>query len=366
VNNNRKPNITYLLGAGASYNAIPIVDEFPACYDYLSDAYLKLLSDKLSTVEESAAIIYALSEKFSEFNKLIKNTEQFSSIDTYAKMLSLNGNSNELHKYKSLLNTFFLLWQSNYFIKPKNRSLINNFNWDFIDRRFISLFANFLVNKNGKVIMPENLKLITWNYDFQIELALQKMSNKKISLINILNEFKCYPSINKSVKNPSVVHLNGISGLAKFEFESNDTLHNHYNLLENSNEKDFFLDIIQFFNTEKDYNFFDTLSFAWESNDNPITKESLNHAKSIMSQTDYLVIIGYSFPLFNREIDIDVFSKLKQHSIVYYQDINADINYLNEITGISKNRIKIVNDVKNFVIPFEYYKPAKKDFTDYL
>lgn len=42
----------------------------------------------------------------------------------------------------------------------------------------------------------------------------------------------------------------------------------------------------------------------------------------VMFDTNVLVIIGYTFPFFNREIDRRILSKLKPYAKIYIQDLN--------------------------------------------
>ena len=96
------------------------------------------------------------------------------------------------------------------------------------------------------------------------------------------------------------------------------------------------------------------INFAWES-DNPASQEALEEARKIFSKTDILVIIGYSFPTFNRSVDKDLFKLLPKHCMIYYQ---APENVVGELIEKFKAICKVgnVHPVKNtdqFHIPFE-------------
>ncbi len=52
------------------------------------------------------------------------------------------------------------------------------------------------------------------------------------------------------------------------------------------------------------------LSFAWEKNGSKDTVEFLDNAERSVIGTQVLVIVGYSFPFFNREIDRRMLSKM--------------------------------------------------------
>jgi len=60
------------------------------------------------------------------------------------------------------------------------------------------------------------------------------------------------------------------------------------------------------------------LSFAFDSSEP--SEKILNRVDKIIAQTDALVIIGYTFPFFNREIDRRMLQNLKPEAKVYIQD----------------------------------------------
>jgi hypothetical protein len=72
------------------------------------------------------------------------------------------------------------------------------------------------------------------------------------------------------------------------------------------------------------------LSFAWGNTDNTekelFTSNRLKKAQNIAQETDILVIIGYSFPYFNREVDKEIFKSILQRNSlqkIYCQDPSA-------------------------------------------
>ena len=60
------------------------------------------------------------------------------------------------------------------------------------------------------------------------------------------------------------------------------------------------------------------LSFAFDSSEP--SEKIFNRVDKIISQTDALVIIGYTFPFFNREIDRQILKNLKPNAKIYIQD----------------------------------------------
>ena len=67
-------------------------------------------------------------------------------------------------------------------------------------------------------------------------------------------------------------------------------------------------------------------NYAWESKVNnhefqsPLVQTAILNAEKIAEMTDILVVIGYTFPLFNRTIDNALISKMKHLTKVYIQD----------------------------------------------
>lgn len=73
----------------------------------------------------------------------------------------------------------------------------------------------------------------------------------------------------------------------------------------------------------KDPNVKPLLSFAWESDIDTETS-IMTHALNRTKDTDILVVIGYSFPYFNREIDGKIIDNMKRLRKVYIQDPKSE------------------------------------------
>src|SRR5690606_32094748 len=95
------------------------------------------------------------------------------------------------------------------------------------------------------------------------------------------------------------------------------------------------------------------LNFAWERNE--IQKHAISLAKHILENTDELIIIGYSFPNFNRSVDIDVLYDFHGNSIKI-QCIEKDFGGLKQslidIFGEDiSSKIHFHDDLSQFYIP---------------
>jgi len=101
-------NITYLLGAGASFNSCPILKELGEkmvlmARNYLGDSAIDFPNRSISQ-EDDENLIWNIGY----FGmKAIK----YGTIDTYAKKLQLNNSRNELNELKLAVSVFFTIWQ---------------------------------------------------------------------------------------------------------------------------------------------------------------------------------------------------------------------------------------------------------------
>jgi D-ribose pyranose/furanose isomerase RbsD len=76
--------------------------------------------------------------------------------------------------------------------------------------------------------------------------------------------------------------------------------------------------------------------FSWENNIDH--QQAIDSAISKLGNTEILVIIGYSFPFFNREIDLKIFNGLRNLKKVYYQVKDANKEILVERFGFNNVR----------------------------
>lgn len=93
------------------------------------------------------------------------------------------------------------------------------------------------------------------------------------------------------------------------------------------------------------------LSFAWEK-DSKI-KQSI---EKTVYNADVLVIIGYSFPDYNRDIDKEIFDKMPNLKKIYIQDKDPNIikqRIMQFITTKKDYNFMLCQDVTQFVIPME-------------
>lgn len=337
--------ITYMFGAGASRNAVPTVKEIPSRLKNLIN-FLKKEKLQLSTEEtfKDTGLENLESKKnyqkelINDLQWLLDNSSKHASVDTFARKLSIIDDSKNLKKLKVVLSVFFTFEQ---IIKQP-------------DERYDSFFAS-LFNENDE--LPENLRILSWNYDSQFELSyLQYSRSRDISMIQSALNINHKYGNNHERDRFGIYKLNGTTGLRKF----NNYEYVHYGYTKSLNVE---IDINIVNEIIKNYTIgilsrkhIPVFSFAWETESNE--KSIIKMAREATEDSIALVVIGYSFPIFNRNTDREIIGAMKNLKRVYFQAPDAEI--LIERFKAIKNDIKEKNielipkcDLKQFVIPYE-------------
>lgn len=329
-------NVTYLIGAGASYDAVPIIkylpNELKSFHSFLQ-SNRNLVDNDLFQKETGLNVnISDIEEEVLQFcSKLNEEVLRHASIDTYAKKLRLlAGNNNdvvlgEYKKLKAVLSGFFTLVQLQ---QP-------------VDNRYDTFFASIL--KDSSYEFPNNLNILSWNYDFQFEKAFTEYStNRKKDLKSLQGELNVIPrdSFRRSMTNNKfgILKINGTAGYyQKYKRE--------YFLLAVDpvkSDKIFFLKnfythyALQLHKPEEGYSL---LSFAWESGWHDFNVEAA--IEEATKETDVFVIIGYSFPFFNREVDSKIF-KTSSFNKIYVQDVNPEMVIQNMQLVLPAREVNII------------------------
>src|SRR5690606_30848765 len=101
------------------------------------------------------------------------------------------------------------------------------------------------------------------------------------------------------------------------------------------------------------------IKYGWE-----LQSEEKVQVKKLMSNTNILVIIGYSFPAFNRQIDqelIKAFEKGSEYKRVIYQDPNANEDTVKSLFHPSTDVHLEKKNINQFYIPHEFLAPSEGD-----
>lgn len=315
--------IIYYTGAGASYGkrnvinkgtpneevvlteGLPVVAEIPnrirkfrkfiddcAIDTNLMYPFKEMFQTRGSDIERQRQ------DMLQDIDELIEGIIGHATIDTYAKKLFLIGDYRRFKNLKNVLCAFFVWEQLDH----------------SIDQRYDTFLANVLSQQN--VYFPKSISVISWNYDSQIELAYNFYKrNGRFPVFdkNKDNEWEKLPDYG------CVFKVNGSATYGNFsvvnEILKDDVL-----------PKD--IQLIMFYGDSKTdttsmgFQFTPHLSFAWEQTENQA--KMMEYIKQTTQDTISVVVIGYSFPFFNREVDREIIGSMPNLKTIYIQDPNAE------------------------------------------
>lgn len=338
-------NITYLFGAGASRNALPIVNEMSQRIHYmidllLSESYELSSSETFEDIEGLKRTKRQVQHSFIDDLKwLEQKCDEHASVDTFAKKLFLKGQQKELLRLKIILSAYLTLEQAH-----------NHTG----DKRYDAFYASLLSNSVND--FPSTIKIISWNYDFQFEKAYSDYSDsKEISKNQELLNFKTRHNGRRFDNGFGIYKINGTTGLYRHigKTSERDEIH----ICSKFPEK-FDVDVVEqvienyIFAHYYKHIYYPTLSFAWEKldEDDNIVSKCIQAAAS----THVLIVIGYSFPFFNREIDRKIIGSMQTLQKVYFQSPDAEDvkeRFLSVRADIPESRLYCRTNVSQFLLP---------------
>ena len=397
-------NITYLIGAGASCGirddnsslpnyAMPLVREIPARLELM----IYILEQAKESVNNSVvdgiklgkglqkSYHEVLEELIQKFNIFKENVKSHASIDTYAKKIyftdkpNSNGIYEKYEEVKALIELYFLF--EHYFVHH--------------DIRYDLFLASILKgSQGGNIKLPKSINIISWNYDFQFEASLANFFHTD-RLKELRNNFDIYPGREKDITPDELdefklIHLNGVSGAFYNENQKSRCKSDDISLVKNTVNLNIktILDAIEKIAKNKypdleiisrlllqiinpiirkyalysSHKISSSIKFAWELEHSKVPLRGYKlppFAEIILEHTDILVIIGYSFPTFNRKIDKMIFEYLRDYVTIYLQVPDNDYRAIKtKIISLSFDRfrdsIKQVDIMNEFFIPYEF------------
>ena len=361
--------LTYLLGAGASFNSIPIVNtmnERMMLFLNMIDNYADYsLVGRVKSGEPVKMNLPPLYEQlkpgfFDNYKKIVKEAAVHKTVDTYARKLYLRQEWNKLKLLKEFLCLYFAFEQSGdstklLIGKPPDHDKVKDYigyekhiNTP-IDHRYDVFMATLL---NNSIEFPQNISIISWNYDHQIELAF--MDYAQCGLEEAKERLLVYPR--KSVGLNRVVKLNGSASQYKFGRKEESATKEEFLSMEvydGQGDTSFEETLTYFSKRVKDPTYRGTaLSFSWE--DENFQNFAAQRAKELLSKTDELVVIGYSFPNFNRRIDVEIFRDIGNPNVNVQcspQDYEATKENLHNVNENLTLNISYKKDLSQFYIP---------------
>lgn len=340
-------DITYIFGAGASCQSMPLVSNFKDRFDVFEE-HLQISSSSLNP---------NLIIDIKDFKKEISSHFSF---DTYFKKLfHQEVDEKKINKSKVLLLLFFLFehladqetLNGNKIFQKQQRE--NRQKQATIDPRYEALVAGLIKPIRGKSEFYTNLNLFTWNYDANLILALNNFIAPRESFTEFIEKRikNDYIEISSQIK---LFHLNGfITHPILDKFYTQNPLNSLHNLLAKYSNEDFSSHIRN-------------LKFSWEQEHIPTIE-----FESCISKSSTIILIGYSLPLYNRRIDSSILNhsnlrgktliiqNLDSKGIAEILESDFNINYDLKMRTKEDPQIKLADNCNSFIVPnssFESFK----------
>lgn len=300
--------LTYIIGAGASAEALPVVSNF----NERLEMFIFLLKE------------YVEQDIYYELFTLMNNIKKHSTVDTYAKKLYLQDKSLSQPEYRRMINlisSYFIFEQLKKeanIVQPSNektkrffdelKTADNNMLLSYVndlDIRYDAFFAAILKHDNeDKIIVTPEINVISWNYDSQFEKAYMNYTGCKYDdTLKHLNVIGAFGRDVHDVSKSTFVKLNGMAGFVTDELNCGELFDYSTNRLDNTSMEIFAKAVSQ-----QRTHYETTIRYAWVQNSE--SKNAILAANTILKNSDIIVVIGYSFPYFNREVDRAIFENV--------------------------------------------------------
>jgi hypothetical protein len=254
--------------------------------------------------------------------QLIAQIKRHASIDTYAKKLYLKRDWNSLRQLKAVTSCFFVYEQT---LKP-------------VDYRYDSFLASVIRANTYPIALPDNLRIVTWNYDTQLEKAFYGFCDDDRLVTDMI-------TFNKNVK-----RLNGYCGTIQ-----PGHLGTEFSFPWKGSENDVFSTVNNMFASymTSDNAVDADIKFSWETELGILSR----NIKQVVQDSTILIVIGYSFPFFNREADqaiLNLMTSLKKIFVQVPEDFHHAIEERLRALKPELPQITCLRDKYLFHIPHEY------------
>ncbi len=334
-------NVTYIIGAGASAGVLPLVKGIPSRdIEGISDAFRRV-SMQLESLKGNGKYHELLGYLFDGLEWLANKSEEYNTVDTFAYECYLN-NRKDLQKMKFLLVSYFIIDQ---FVNKK------------LDHRYTEFLETIITPDK---YLPQGIKIINWNYDFQFQIAASKYGYMQIHRQGYGTHLSQF--LNYYPKTESIAYLGGdlpmdydmvqMNGIAGFYIDQLAVLANDLFLKDVDPGR-----VLEFLNNLLEKGFDHLITFAFEQQDKVrVLIKASSIATYFATRTNILVVIGYSFPEYNRQEDTEIFKTLNEFHLnnIYYQNPLIDGQFLRNMFNLNeKIKITWVSDVQKFFVPPE-------------
>jgi hypothetical protein len=226
-------NITYLLGAGASANALPTINEINTRLVLFRDLLFRYISDKQRNLVNNDLHPTA-HDLFASLKWVISNTDKHFTIDTFArKLFAISSRHPELRILKCVLSTFFVFEQITF---PENEILRKEkdqiFRKQIPDKRYDNLISSLIEDEINNSNILGNIKVLSWNYDSQFEYAYKEFwdfnylyeTHRQLQVIPSMWISEIRDKQEIDLDKFSLIHLNGLAGFNNIIGSNSSTL----------------------------------------------------------------------------------------------------------------------------------------------
>ena len=344
MNNNK--SITYILGAGASFQSIPIVSTFPGRFKQFMDTLTDFSSQ--NTIENSYR--NNLQDAVEVSKELLKEFQDHQSFDTFFKKLYHVEDLKKIKIFKKILNLYFI-WEhtnpgynvsdldSNIFTKQAN-----------IDKRYDALIAGLLRPIKGDKKLFCKTNFITWNYDLNLLSSIKNYFFPELPFSEMINMIGKNETVWKINDQLSILNMNGFFYSSEFNDLKKLPQSNSPFLFDKKLTSNYLEDTFDDLDAE-------SIRFAWELEN---IEEVTNAAKKMITHSKNIVVIGYTFPLYNRLVDFKYLAHENLYNKkLFIQDPNAlelkedFIEYFN--IEVIRDSIITKTSCNNFFVPQDIF-----------
>ena len=263
-------SLLYYLGAGASVQALPLADKFEERLPRLALDLEEEGRRKTSPDPDKAQLWGGAKERLcNALRWLASEASRHATVDTFAKKLYFRNERANLKRLKAALSAYLLIEQAR---KP-------------VDKRYDSFLATILKfdGLNHQPHLPDNLRIITWNYDTQLEKSFFGFCEDRDHVLNSITFNDHIYRVNGYCGTSQAGHIGPLFDTV-WKATSDETWEAGIKLYEEC--------MSDAQSPDPD------IRFAWEDP----TRTRLTNTRLDLSEVTAVVIIGYSFPYFNREV----------------------------------------------------------------
>ena len=335
--------VVYLLGAGASFgtreNGIgsPILTGLPIVREI--ECELDNIANLLSSISLNDRELEDCKQMLIKDFKDLKGQCAGITIDSYARELWLKNDMRGFSRVELLLTLFFIFEQIVH--KP--------------DSRYKSFLLKVALRDKvyDALELPPEISILSWNYDNQIELAYRQFFGDNYSYIRErlgIYDVKDYEQKHLSQKYCKIIKLNGT---ANFTREEDWLRCSDNNTIDEMVLKKVLKRYDECIERGTCYGML-RLNFAWEKQ---WSEDMLgNKIPHLVHDAQTLIVIGYTFPDYNRDIDRTIFENMPNLRNIYIQDPNAEHVKQSVLLIASQRHLKIElfqNHIEQFLLPPE-------------